>query len=170
MVRMGTLHVNQAIGLLGNEASLTARIQMAWAAHLNNLNWALNNPYEQARNALGQFMSTTSPGQGIPGSSAEDDFAAKARDHGFEIVGQHLRVNSPFGQRDYDVVIRDPVSGRILGVEVKSSVDAFLRNDEAARQQFAADRWLNREGGLDAIGKGKGIHIDEAIKILWELR
>lgn len=55
-----------------------------------------------------------------------------------------------------------------MGVEIKSSGSAFGRFDAAARQQFAADRWLNSQGGSQAIGKQQGLVIDSAIKVLWE--
>lgn len=87
-----------------------------------------------------------------------------------DVLGREVSVNTPFGQRKYDLVVRNRVTGAVTGVEVKSSQKAFERFDEPARQQFAADRWLNREGGLEAVGKNKGMFIDNSIKSLWEIK
>lgn len=114
-------------------------------------------------------MSKTNPGQGIPGANAVDDFVAQARKNGFDVVGKEISVKTPFGQRRYDVVLRNRQTGTATGVEIKSSRAAFNRFDEAARQQFAADRWLTNEGGLEAIGKAKGVFIEDVVKTLWEV-
>jgi RHS repeat-associated protein len=124
---------------------------------------------EQPRDTLGHFASKTHPGQRMPGVSAVDDFASKATANGFDVVGREVAVNTPFGQRRYDVVLRDRTTGAIHGVEVKSSQNAFEKFDEAARQQFAADRWVNR-WGADAVGQYKGVRIEGSSKILWDMR
>jgi hypothetical protein len=123
---------------------------------------------EQPRNSIGQFMGKTRPGQAMPGGTAVDDFAVQAQRNGFDVIGREVSVDTPFGRRRYDLVIRDRATGAITGVEIKSSQSAFKRFDEAARQQFAADRWLRTQGGLDATGNNKGLFIEDAIKILWE--
>jgi hypothetical protein len=67
-------------------------------------------------------------------------------------------------------VVRNQATGAVTGVEIKASRSALDRFDAAARQQFAADRWLRQNGGLDAVGKGNGFFIEDCIKILWEVR
>jgi hypothetical protein len=49
-------------------------------------------------------MSKTRPGQAIPGASSVDDFAAQAQKNGFDVLGREISVNTPFGQRRYDLV------------------------------------------------------------------
>lgn len=124
---------------------------------------------EQPRDNRGRFTSRTHPGQANPGSTAVDDFAAQAQRNGFDVVGRQISVNTPFGRRVYDLVIRNRATGAVTGVEIKSSQSSFRRFDKHARQQFAADRWLRSQGGLDAVGKAKGLFIPNAIKILWEI-
>jgi RHS repeat-associated protein len=124
---------------------------------------------EQQRNAFGQFLPME-PGQALPGTAAVDDFVAQAQKNGFDVVGRNISVNTPFGRRTYDAVIRNPQTGMVSGVEIKSSRSAFERFDPPARQQFAGDRWLRNEGGLDATGKAEGLFIDDAVKILWEVQ
>ncbi len=125
---------------------------------------------EQSRDALGQWVAKSSPGQRIPGISAVDDFERQALDNGFEIVGREISVNTPFGLRRYDVVLKDPETKLIHGIEIKSSQAAFDKFDRAARQQFAADRWLNSRKGAEAVGEGAGLWIENATKVLWELK
>ncbi len=124
---------------------------------------------EQARNSLGQFMSRTRPGQAIPGATAVNDFVEQAERNGLDVLGREITVNTPFGQRRYDIVVRDRATGAVTGIEIKSSRGAFHRFDGPARQQFAADRWLREQGGLHAVGGAKGLFIDDAVKILWEV-
>ena len=80
-------------------------------------------------------------------------------------MGRRVTVRTPFGRRVIDTVLRDE-NGVNYGVEVKSSVGAFTRNDAPARQQFAADRWINQNGAV-GIGKDKDIVISGTSKILW---
>ena len=124
---------------------------------------------EQPRNHLGQWLSRTHPGQGVPGATAVDDFIAQAEAGGFELIDKEVSVVTPFGQRKYDVAIRSLESGDVYGIEIKSSESAFNRFDQPARQQFAADRWVNQHGA-EAVGKVKGTEIDSAVKILWEVK
>ncbi len=107
--------------------------------------------------------------QAIPGTPAVDDFVLQAQRNGYDVVGREISVRTPFGQRRYDVVLRDRTTEAVTAVEIKSSRSAFERFDAPARQQFAADRWLMNEGGLHAIGKADGTFIDDVIKILWEV-
>ena len=65
--------------------------------------------------------------------------------------------------------LRNRQTGSVHGFEIKSSRAAFDRFDDLARQQFAADRWLNGQGGVNAIGKHEGMQIQDATKLLWEL-
>ena len=65
--------------------------------------------------------------------------------------------------------MRDAVTRQLHGVEIKSSEGAFTRFDEAARQQFAGDRWIN-ENGADVVGywKEQGLdRVESSSKILW---
>jgi len=121
---------------------------------------------EQPRNELGQFTIKT-PGQSAPGFNAVDDFVAQAQANGFEVVAREVSFQTPFGLRRYDLVLRNPLTRATSGIEIKSSMGAMDRWDAAARQQFAADRWINSNGGATAVG-GKGpIRIDSTYKILW---
>jgi filamentous hemagglutinin len=86
-----------------------------------------------------------------------------------EVVGRRVTVRGPFGEREIDVVVRD-ASGRLHGIEIKSSESAFTRFDEAVRQQLANDRWINQYGA-DVVGPWRterGLdRIDSSTKILW---
>jgi hypothetical protein len=124
---------------------------------------------EQPRDALGRFVSKIHPSQRIPGSTAVDDFAAKAVQNGFDVVGREVSVKTPFGQRRYDIVLRNRETGAVHAVEVKSTLNAFEKFDDEARQQFAADRWVNR-WGADALGQYEGVRIEGSSKVLWELK
>jgi hypothetical protein len=124
---------------------------------------------EQPRNALGQFMSRSGQDQRIPGAPTVDDFVAQAGDSGFDVIGREITVDTPFGARRYDVVLRNRQTLEVTGIEVKSSEAAFSRFDAPARQQFAADRWLNMQGGLEAVGEHQGLMIDSALKIHWKV-
>jgi hypothetical protein len=111
-------------------------------------------------------MSKT-PGQRAPGLSSVDDFVAQAQKNGYEVVGREVTFNTPFGQRRYDLVLRDPRTLRTSGIEIKSSAGAMDRWDAAARQQFAADRWINMNGGATSVGGKGGIAIESTYKIQW---
>jgi hypothetical protein len=95
---------------------------------------------------------------------ALDDFIAKAKLNGMELVSRDgITVRTPFGPRRYDAVFRDPATGTLHGVEIKSSPGAFRRFD---RLQYNADRWVN-EHGAEIIGANAG-RIETAIKIQWQ--
>ena len=106
----------------------------------------------------------------IAGEAAEADFVANAQANGFTIAGRKVSIDTPFGRRVIDVVLRDPKNPTLnYGVEVKSSVGAFNRNDAAARHQFAADRYINQYGA-EVVGEWRkqGLtHIAGTSKILW---
>ena len=102
------------------------------------------------------------------GLNPVDDFIAQAEKNGFKVVGREVQVNTPFGARRYDVLLRNRSTLKSTAIEIKSSESAFERFDEAARQQFAADRYVNRYGA-DAVGRFKGTRIEETAKILWEV-
>ena len=133
------------------------------------LKGAATKSVEQLRNALGQFM-TKSPGQTTPGSSAVDDFVAQAEQNGYTVIDREVTFETPFGLRRYDVILENPETGATGGIEIKSSMEAMDRWDAAARQQFAADRWINMlEEGATSIGMKYNITITSTYKILWEL-
>jgi hypothetical protein len=77
-----------------------------------------------------------------------------------------VTFNTPFGTRRMDVILENPQTGLVGGVEIKSSLGAFNRFDQAARQQFSADRWINTYGAT-SVGEQSGITINNTIKILW---
>jgi RHS repeat-associated protein len=107
----------------------------------------------------------------ISGDAAVEDFIANARANGMEVAGTGVYVETPFGNRIIDVVIRDPETGLYYGVEIKSTQGAFDRFDAAARQQFAGDRWINQWGG-QVFGQwaGRIPRIEGTCKILWNLK
>jgi hypothetical protein len=86
-----------------------------------------------------------------------------------QIAGKgEVSVQTPFGLRKYDLALRDPGTNELWGVEIKSSEGAFNRFDRAARQQFAADRWVT-EFGADVVGQNADLgRIRGSYKILWE--
>jgi hypothetical protein len=95
-----------------------------------------------------------------------DDFCAKAEANGYEVVGRGTSFHTPFGRRDVDVILRNKTTGEVGGIEIKSSMEAFNRFDEAARQQFAADRWINT-GGAQGVGAASGEVLNYTMKIQW---
>jgi hypothetical protein len=106
----------------------------------------------------------------LAGEAAEADFIANAQANGFIVSGRRVSVETPFGRRVIDVVLKDHKNPNLnYGVEVKSSLNALNRNDAAARQQFAADRWINQYGA-NVVGswRDQGLErIEGTIKILW---
>jgi hypothetical protein len=102
----------------------------------------------------------------IMGARAVDDFIARARACGMEVLGRDVTFKTPFGARRMDVILKNPQTGLIGGVEIKSSVGALNRFDAAARQQFSADRWINTFGAQGA-GRHSDMFIDNTVKILW---
>ena len=148
--------------------ALKNRFGSAAAKNLDEVAEATGASSVQPRDARGRFMSKSNTGQATPGEAAVDDFILQAKENGMKVVRREATVRTPYGNRRYDLVIEDRL-GRFTGVEIKSSRAAFSRFDKAARQQFAADRWLNTEGGLQAVGKNKDLFIDNTIKILWEI-
>ncbi len=121
---------------------------------------------EQGRNALGRFVRRQL-GDVPPGSLAVDDFIRQARASGFEVAGTNVAVRTPFGMRYHDVVLRHRRTQALTAVEIKSSRSAFRRFDAPARQQFAADRWVNKYGEW-GLGDHAKLFIKNVIKILWE--
>lgn len=72
-----------------------------------------------------------------------------------------------FCERHIDVVLQDE-NGVNYGVEVKSSLGAFNRNDADARRQFAADRWTNDNGAQPIGQNAKMGQIEGTSKIIWK--
>ena len=70
-------------------------------------------------------------------------------------------------ERRYDLILRNRTTGATSGTEIKSSANAMNRFDAPARQQFAADRWINTNGGATSVGSKGGITIDSTYKIQW---
>ena len=101
------------------------------------------------------------------GEKAVDEFIEHIEGNGMQVVGREVSVRTPFGLRRYDVVVRNPVSNELEGIEIKSSLGALDRWDAAAKQQFSADRWVNQFGAY-AVGKWASIgRIVNTTKILW---
>lgn len=103
----------------------------------------------------------------LAGARAVDDFIAQAEANGMQVVGRETTFRTPFGARRIDVILLNPETGSIGGIEIKSSLGAFNRFDAAARQQFSADRWINTFGAT-SVGEQSGITINSTIKILWQ--
>ena len=105
----------------------------------------------------------------IRGAQAVDDFVASAQANGMQIAGRgEVSVQTPFGLRKYDLALRDPGTNELWGIEIKSSEGAFNRFDAPARQQFAADRWVN-EYGANVVGKNAELgRMTGSYKILWK--
>ena len=101
---------------------------------------------------------------------AADEFCAFAEENGLEVT-REVTYKTPFGNRRYDAVVRDPKTEAASGVEIKSSENAMLRNDADARRQFAADRWINmQKEGVTAIGENEGhLPIRSTYKIQWQV-
>lgn len=92
------------------------------------------------------------------------------RKNGFSLLGTEVSVTTPFGTRKFDVVLRNVTTKEVTAVEIKSSMAAFNRWDAAARQQFAADRYV-KQFSAEAIGKGKRIGvIQDIIKVVWKAK
>jgi hypothetical protein len=118
---------------------------------------------EQPRNALGQFMPMN-PGDVPSGFNAVEDFANQAQANGFNVLGREVSFQTPFGIRRYDLILENPDTEVVSGMEIKSSEGAF---DRWNAQQFNADRWINLNGGATSIGAKSDITIDSTYKILW---
>ncbi len=118
---------------------------------------------EQGRDAQGKF-TPKSEGQISPGSAAVDDFVQSALNNGWSLVDKEVSFGTPFGLRRYDAVLSDS-SSLNWGFEIKSSEGAFSRSDS---QQFSGDRWINMNGGANAVGKQSGVTINGAAKVLWQ--
>jgi len=96
--------------------------------------------------------------------AAVNDFIAKARINGFDVAGTEVYIQTPFSAagRRVDVLLRNPLTNDLQAIEIKSSLAAFNRFDAAARQQFAADRWINQYGAQSVLG-----WVESSMKILW---
>jgi len=119
-------------------------------------------PWGTRSNATGKF------GEGPRGGlDPVDDFIEHAKANGYEVLGKEISFKTPFETRHVDVVIRNPLTGKIGGVEIKSSAEEFAK---LKPEQFAADRWINRFGAK-AVGKNAkaaGVtSIDHTVKIQW---
>lgn len=94
---------------------------------------------------------------------AVQDFVSKANSKGYNVVGTEVTFATPLGNRRLDVVVENLATGKIGGVEIKSTMGAFGRFDPL---QFAADRWINTFGAK-AVGRFDGLVIHDTIKIKW---
>jgi RHS repeat-associated protein len=124
----------------------------------------VETPYGTRDTATGQF--TQGPRSGV---DPVDDFIANAEANGYEVVGREVSFKTPFGTRRADVLLRDPKTGKISGVEIKSTPDAFNRFNA---QQNAADRYINRYGANAVGDKAKDLgvsRVDSITKVLWEV-
>jgi hypothetical protein len=100
--------------------------------------------------------------------AAVDDFMARAAKNGFDVLGEgEVSVRTPFGLRKYDTALRSQSTGGVSGIEIKSTPGAMSRWDAAARQQSAADRWVNLYGS-QVIGVNEGIGtISSTCRVFW---
>lgn len=85
-----------------------------------------------------------------------------------DVLGTHVYATTPFGDRVIDVVLKHSQTGKIGGIELKSSSSEFYK---FRADQFAKDRWIN-QFGADTYGQeataGKVTRIDYTMKVLWE--
>ncbi len=117
----------------------------------------------------GKFSSPNGPGQ--PGKAAVDDFIKHAEANGYEVLGRDVTVRTSLGDRHVDVVLRNPVTGKVGGVEIKSSENAFDKLDDLAHRQAAKDLWINEFGG-EVIGVNAPLGLrtlNFTMKILWKI-
>jgi hypothetical protein len=63
-------------------------------------------------------------------------------------------------------VLKNIKTGKIGGVEIKSSVEEFMRNRV---DQSSKDLYINRYGA-GATGQHSGLWIEDTIRILWDLK
>lgn len=102
------------------------------------------------------------------GKDPVQDFIEHAKANGFEVVGEgEITVETPFVNRRPDVVLRNPQTGRVGGVEIKSTPREFAKRNAS---QAAADRWINTFGAR-AVGRNAenaGVkQLDYMMKIQW---
>jgi RHS repeat-associated protein len=97
----------------------------------------------------------------LVGSAAERSFVQSAEANGMQVVGTQVGFRTPFGTRMVDAVLRNPTTGQIGGVELKSSLGAFNRFNPG---QFAKDAWINSYGATSVDGT---LQIQNTIKLLW---
>ena len=105
------------------------------------------------------------------GKDPVEDFIEHARENGFEVLGSgEISVETPFCLRRPDTVLRNPMTGRVGGVEIKSTPEEFAKTNPS---QAAADRYINTFGAK-AVGKNAeeaGIKdLDYMMKIQWPPR
>ena len=99
---------------------------------------------------------------------AVESFIQKARSEGWNVLGTRASVRTPFGRREYDVLLEHPDTGRLVGVEIKTSKSAMKRTGRAARHQAAADRWVKRHGA-EFVGRFREFEpLQEVLKIMWQ--
>ncbi len=122
-----------------------------------------STPWGTRSSATGKFMK--GPRAGI---DPVDSFIEEAERNGFEVLGREISVKTPFETRRLDVVLRNSETGQVGGIEIKSSMEEFLK---FKKEQFAADRYINQTGA-EAVGenaRAAGVRrIDSVMKVLWE--
>jgi len=102
----------------------------------------------------------------LNGNAAVEDFIRLAQANGMTIIGREVQVMTTLGKRVIDVVIKNPKTGLLEGIEIKSSMSALNRFDLAAKIQILKDRCINWFGA-DAIGEYAGLRIDSTTRLLW---
>jgi hypothetical protein len=98
-------------------------------------------------------------------------FRAWLKKHGLETVGGEIEVWIPgYGRRRYDDGIIDPVTGGIIGVEIKSTAAAMTRWDQNAVHQYLCDRYVNVYGTTVVGRRATDREVMSVVKIQWTWR
>jgi hypothetical protein len=141
--------------------------ELAWTmayARLLRLE-AQYRPRPSAAPSAARISSAPTPVQQknyVRGLFTAKDFGQELRNQGY-VIYEEITVNTPFGQRRYDIVIRTP-QGRYHAVEVKKGGAA--RN----RHQRYSDDYVNRYGATVVGRKAqrlriKGVEIESVTSI-----
>jgi hypothetical protein len=106
------------IGLAGNNPTLYGYVidSNAWIDPFGLM--------EQGRDKLGKFLPRN-PGDAIPGSDAVSEIKAQFEvDPSYKILGEEISFTDGTQLRRYDLVVENIDTGKVSGIEVKSSSTA----------------------------------------------